>query len=252
MVPVYMIISNSFRKTLDIKQMPPKIFFMPTITHYERLFNVDRFGLFFKNSIVISVSVTILSIALGSMAAYGLKISRSNMGRRISNALLLGKMVPSITILIPLFIIMNKLYFTGTYIAPILTLCSIELPFVTWLMAGFIADIPNELLESASIVGCSRMKSFFIIIMPMLKPPIASAVILVMQSSWNELLFSLQLTNYYTYPITVGIARYVGAISVDWGKSSAAGTIAMVPIIVIGFFLQKYLVGGMTSGAIKG
>jgi len=73
-----------------------------------------------------------------------------------------------------------------------------------------------------------------------------------MQSSWNELLFSLQLTNLKTYPLTVGIARYVGAVSVDWGKCSAAATITMVPIIIIGFFMQKYLVSGMTAGAVKG
>ena len=81
---------------------------------------------------------------------------------------------------------------------------------------------------------------------------IASAVILIMQFSWNELLFSLQLTNIDTYPLTVGIARYVGAISVDWGKCSAAATITIVPIIVVGFFMQKYLVSGMTAGAVKG
>jgi multiple sugar transport system permease protein len=88
--------------------------------------------------------------------------------------------------------------------------------------------------------------------MPLLKPAIASAVILMMQSSWNELIFSLQLTNLNTYPLTAGIARYVGAVSVDWGKRSAAAAITMAPIIIIGFFMQKYLVGGMTSGAVKG
>jgi multiple sugar transport system permease protein len=119
-------------------------------------------------------------------------------------------------------------------------------------MTGFIADIPDELIESAGIMGCSRMKTFRCIIFPLLKPAIASAVILVMQDSWNELIFSLQLTNINTYPLTVGIARYVGAVSVDWGKCSAAATITMIPIIVIGFFMQKHLVSGMTSGAIKG
>jgi multiple sugar transport system permease protein len=250
--PVYIVISNSFRKTIEIKQMPPKLVFGPTLDHYKRLLSLDRFGAYFKNSVVISVSVTFLSIFFGALAAYGLKISRSKIGRRISNILLVGKMVPSITILIPLFIMMNRIRLTGTYLAPILTLSSLQLPFVTWLMAGFIAEIPDELLESASIMGCSRLKSFGLIILPLLKPAVASAIILVMQDSWNELLFSLQLTNINTYPLTVGIARYVGAVSVDWGKCSAAATITMVPIIIIGFFMQKYLVIGMTSGAVKG
>jgi len=251
-IPIYIVVSNSFRRTIEIKQMPPKLIFAPTLGHYEKILSLDRFGIYFFNSSVISISVTFLTISLGSMAAYGLKLFRSKIGRRISNVLLLGKMVPSITILIPLFIMMNRARLTGTYIAPILALSCLSLPFVTWLMTGFIADIPQELIESASLEGCTRMRIFRIIILPLLKPAIASALILVMQASWNELLFSLQLTNLSTYPLTVGVARYVGAVSVDWGKCSAAATITMVPIIIIGFFMQKYLVSGMTAGAVKG
>jgi multiple sugar transport system permease protein len=251
-VPVYIVISNSFRRTIEIKQMPPKLIFTPTFEHYEKIISLDRFGIYFRNSAIISISVTCFTLVLGSMAAYGLKIFRSKIGKRISNFLLLGKMVPSITILIPLFILMNRARLTGTFIAPILTLSCLSLPFVTWLMTGFIADIPTELIESASLEGCTRMRTFRIIILPLLKPAIASVIILVMQASWNELLFSLQLTNLNTYPLTVGVARYVGAVSVDWGKCSAAATITMVPIIIIGFFMQKYLVSGMTAGAVKG
>ncbi len=251
-VPVYIVISNSFRRTIEIKQMPPKLIFTPTFEHYEKIISLDRFGIYFRNSAIISISVTCFTLVLGSMAAYGLKIFRSKIGKRISNFLLLGKMVPSITILIPLFILMNRARLTGTFLAPILTLSCLSLPFVTWLMTGFIADIPTELIESASLEGCTRMRTFRIIILPLLKPAIASVIILVMQASWNELLFSLQLTNLNTYPLTVGVARYVGAVSVDWGKCSAAATITMVPIIIIGFFMQKYLVSGMTAGAVKG
>ncbi|TXT51269.1 MAG: ABC transporter permease protein [Spirochaetes bacterium] len=251
-IPVYIVVSNSFRRTIEMKHMPPKLIFTPILGHYEKLLTLDRFGVYFLNSSIISVSVTSLTILLGSMAAYGLKLFRSRIGKRISSVLLLGKMVPSITILIPLFVLMNRARLTGTYAAPILALSCLSLPFVTWLMTGFIADIPQELIESASLEGCARMRIFRIIILPLLKPAIASAAILVMQASWNELLFSLQLTNLSTYPLTVGVARYVGAVSVDWGKCSAAATITMVPIILVGFFMQKYLVSGMTAGAVKG
>ncbi len=251
-VPVYIVVSNAFRKTLEIKQMPPKLIFNVTFSHFEKIINLDNFGKYFSNSVIIACSVTVLTILLGTLAAYGMRIFKSNWGIRLSNILLLGKMVPAITILIPLFMMMNSIKLTGTYVAPILAHSCLSLPFVTWLMASFIRDIPNELLEAANLMGCSRMKTFWKIIFPLLKPAIASAVILVMQSSWNELIFSLQLTNIKTYPLTVGIARYVGAVSVDWGKCSAAATITMVPIIIIGFFMQKYLVSGMTAGAVKG
>jgi len=250
--PVYIIVSNAFRKTLDIKKMPPDLIFTPFFKHFERLFALDNFLKYFVNSIVISVSVTFVTIAFGTLAAYGLKLFRSRVGERLSNMLLLGKLVPAITVLLPMYIIMNRLHLTGTYFGPILAHAAMGIPFITWIMTCFIRDIPNELLESATVDGCSRMRSFAYIIFPMLTPAIASAVILIMQFSWNELLFSLQLTNIDTYPLTVGIARYVGAISVDWGKCSAAATITIVPIIIVGFFMQKYLVTGMTAGAVKG
>ena len=232
LVPVYIVISNSFRRTLDMKIMPPKIIFTPILSHYEKILTLDNFSKYFRNSAVIAVSVTALTILLGTLAAYGMK--------------------PAITILIPLFMMMNRLKLTGTFAAPILAHSCMSLPFVTWLMASFIRDIPTELLESASVMGCSRMKAFWLIIVPLLKPAVASATILVMQTSWNELVFSLQLTNLKTYPLTVGVARYVGAVSVDWGKCSAAAALTMVPIIIVGFAMQKYLVSGMTAGAVKG
>jgi len=251
LVPVYVVVSNSFRQTLDIKKMPPEIFFKPTLVHFERLIQRDNFLKYFLNSIIISVSVTITTIGLGTLSAYGLKLFVSRLGERLSNLLLLGKLVPSITILIPLFVMLNTVRLTGTYFGPILAHSAMGLPFVTWLMASFVRDIPREILESARVEGATRMRTFYKVIFPMLTPAIASAVVLVMQFSWNELMFSLQLTNIYTYPLTVGIARYVGAVSVDWGKSSVAATIAMVPIIAVGFLMQRYLVSGMTAGAVK-
>ncbi len=250
--PVYIIVSNAFRRTLDIKRMPPALIFKPIFTHFQRLFELDDFLRYFVNSIVISVSVTVTTLALGTLAAYGLKLFKSRLGERLSNLLLIGKLVPAITVLLPMFILMNRLRLTGTYLGPILAHSAMGLPFVTWIMASFVRDIPGEILDSATVEGCSRMKAFSRIIFPMLTPAIASAMILIMQFSWNELLFSLQLTNLDTYPLTVGIARYVGAISVDWGKCSAAATISIAPIIVVGFLMQKYLVTGMTAGAVKG
>ncbi|MEG0865221.1 MAG: carbohydrate ABC transporter permease [Clostridia bacterium] len=251
-IPVYIVVSNAFRRTLDIKHMPPALVFMPILTHFERVLSVDNFSQYFLNSLVIAGSTTALVIMLGTLAAYGLRLFKSKWGVRLSNIMMLGKLVPSITILIPLYVMLNHMSLTGHYISPILAHSAISVPFVTWLMRGFIEDIPNELMESATEMGCSRIKTFFVIILPMLMPAVASAVILTMQSSWNELMFSLTLTNIKTYPLTVAVARFTGAMSVDWGKCSAAATITMVPIVILGFFMQKYLVTGMTAGAVKG
>ena len=252
LIPVLIVVTNSFKKPLEIKRMPPSLFFTPIISHYEKVLSVNNFSGYFLNSLIIACSTTGIVIMAGMLAAYGLSLFKSNIGNRISNIMMLGKLVPSITILIPLYVMLNRLSLTGHYISPILAHCAISVPFVTWLMRGFIEDIPKELLESATVMGCSRMKAFFKVLLPMLLPAVASAVILTMQSSWNELLFSLTLTNINTYPLTVAVARFTGAMSVDWGKCSAAATITMVPIVILGFFMQKYLVTGMTAGAVKG
>jgi multiple sugar transport system permease protein len=160
--------------------------------------------------------------------------------------------VPPITILLPFFIILSKTRLLGTYTGPILAHTAINMPFVVWLFTGFIRDVPPELFSAASIDGCSKMQIFWKIIFPILTPAIAAGGILAMQLSWNELLFSLQLTDMDTYTLPVGISKFVGSISVDWGKSSAAATVTMVPIIILGFFIQKYIIRGMTMGAVKG
>ena len=251
LTPIYIIVSNSFRPTLQIKEMPPKLLFTPTLKHFLRLIEYDNFINYFINSIIISVGVTALTIGLGVMAAYGLKICKSRIGERLSNLMLLGKLVPAVTILIPFFIMMNRIHLTGTYLGPIISHSAMTMPFIVWLMVGFVRDIPQEIIESACVEGASRMETLWKVIFPMLAPAIASGIVLEMRYSWNELMFSLMLTNIKTYPLTVGIARYVGAISVDWGKSSMAATITMVPIIIIGFVMQRYLVSGMTAGAVK-
>jgi len=249
--PVFIIITNSFKPTLDITRMPPVFRFAPTLKHYQGALTVGDFALYFQNSFIIAFSTTLISIICGAMAAYGLLLMKSKVGHSASNFILIGKLVPSITILIPLY---SMLIFTGlfrTHIGPILAHSSINLPFVAWLMLGFMKSIPKELRESGMIDGATRMQVFWRILLPMLMPAIGSALILSMQYSWNELIFSLQLTTMASYTLPVGIARFVGSVSVDWGRSSAAATMTMVPIIILGFFMQRYLVTGLTAGSVK-
>ena len=252
LMPVYIIVSNSMRRTLEMKEMPPKLLFAPTWTHFEKVLTLDRFGQYFLNSVIITGSVVLLTIWAGSLAAYGLKICKSKSGRNISSVLLLGKMVPVVTIMIPLFIMFNRVHLTGLHLAPILAHCILARPFVASRTNSWIGDSSVGRMAAGTGVGISGVVVFSHKILPLLKPAVASAAILVMQSSWNELLFALTLTGIKTYPLTVGIAKYVGALSVDWGKCSAAATLTMLPVILVGFFMQKYLVSGMTAGAVKG
>lgn len=250
--PVLVVVLTSFKTQMDIFQTPFKWFFKPTLVNYEHAFLTGDFGNFFKNTVLIALASSLISILAGTLAAYGLTTFKLRHSAAISNLFLVGKLVPAITILLPLFVILNATKLLGSYFGPILAHTAINLPFVVWLMMSFVNDIPSDLLACSQIDGCSRMQTFWKIVFPILTPALASATILAMQLSWNELLFSLQLTNMDTYTLPVGIAKFVGSVSVDWGKSSAAATLTMVPIIIIGFYVQKYMVRGMTMGSVKG
>lgn len=251
-IPVYIIVTNSIKPKLDITAIPPKIFFSPTPRHFQIAFFDGDFALYFRNSIIITSITTIICVVCGALGAYGILIMKSRVGKQASSFLLVGKLVPSITILIPFYTMLVKLGLHRTYIGVILAHCSINLPFIVWLILGFMRDIPLEILDSAKIDGATRMQSFWRIILPLLKPSIGSSIILTFQSSWNDLLYSLQLTTMNSYNVQVGISRFTGALTVDWGKCSAAATIGMLPVIIIGFAMQKYLVAGMTAGSVKG
>lgn len=251
-VPILLIASNSIKPSLDIKALPPKLIFKPTLQHFEKVFATSDFGLYFKNSIIIASITTILSIIGGVFGAYGLWLARSTKwGKKISEFILLGKLVPSITILIPLNMLLFFTRLHGTYVGPILAHSSVNLPFVVWLILGFIRQFPSGLYESAQIEGASSTRILISIFVPLLLPALGSAFILSMQYSWNELMFSLQLTTINTYTLPVGIARNVGAVAIDWGKGCASATLTMLPIIIVGFIMQKYFVAGMTAGAMK-
>ena len=252
LVPVFVVVTNSFKTEMAIFSVPFKLFFIPTLSNYHRAFAMGEFGRYFLNSMIVAFSSSFLSVSLGVLAAYGFTNIRERYSKMLNVVLILGKSVPAITVLLPLFVILGRVHLLGTFVGPIVTHTSINLPFVIWLIIGFINDIPSDLATAAQIDGCSKMQSLWFIIVPILTPAISSAVILSLQYSWNEFMFSLMLTNIDTYTLPAGISKFVGSISVDWGKSSAAATVTMVPIIIAGFFAQKYLVRGMTLGAVKG
>lgn len=251
LIPIYMIISSAFKPTLEIKQIPPKLFFKPTLTHFWTIVN-DGFLSYFKNTLIITGTNMVISVLFGFLAAYGLLLAKGKWAARLSDLIMLGKLLPTIAIVIPYYIILNKIGLGGSYAGPILAHAAINLPFVIWLMLAFMRELPGELLDAAKIDGCSRLTSMTRIIVPLLSPAIGSAVLLTTQYSWNELLFNVVLTSSETYPLTVGIARYVGGVSIYWGKSCMAATMVLVPVVVLGFLMQKYMVRGLTAGAVKG
>jgi multiple sugar transport system permease protein len=251
-VPILLVISNSFKTQMDIFSVPPTILFAPTLDNYARAITSGDFGRYFWNSFCVGAISSLLSVGLGSLAAYSLVYLQPKYGSLIADLFLLGKLVPAITMLLPLFALLNLTGLLGSYFGPVLTHTSVNLPFVVWLIMGFLREVPKDLEAAATMDGCTPMQTFWLIITPVIAPGLAAAGILSLQYSWNELLFSLQLTNIDTYTLPVGISKFVGSISVDWGKSSAAASLTMIPMILFGFVVQKYLAKGTIGGAVKG
>lgn len=251
-IPIAMVVLTSFKVPKDIFTMPFKWWFQPTFANYEKAFSGGDFGLYFLNSGVVAVISSFLSVALGTLCAYGLTAFGLRRSGTLTNFFMLGKLVPAVTMLLPMFVLVHSVGLLGTYVGPVLAHTAVNLPFVVWLAISFLKDVPKDLEMSALIDGCTKMQAFRKIVFPIILPGVTAAAILSMQYSWNELVFALQLTDMDTYTLPVGISRFVGSVSVDWGKSSAAATVTMLPIIIIGFFIQKYLAEGTTGGAVKG
>ena len=251
-VPIALVVLNSFKRAKDIFSSVPTLIFTPVLENYVNAFTKGNFGSYYLNSLIVAVISTVLVVVIGTFAAYALTSFKLAGANAMAGGFLIGKLVPTISMLLPLFVIINAIGLRGTLGGPIIAHTALNLPFVVWLMMGFVRDVPRDLLQAAMIDGCSRMQAFWKILVPVILPGIAAAFVLSAQYSWNELLFSLQLTTLGTYTLPVGIAGFVGAISVDWGLSSAAATATMVPLIILGFFVQKHIAAGTTGGAVKG
>jgi len=165
--------------------------------------------------------------------------------------ILVTRMVPVGTLMVPIYVIMRKVGLANTYFAVILAHAVLNLSFVIWMMRSFFDEVPKELEQAAMVDGCSRIQSLLRISLPLASAGLAATGILTMLNSWNEFMFALILSNNRTRTLPIGISNFVG-IAIDWGGSSAAAVIACVPIFIAGIFIQKYLIRGLTMGAIKG
>jgi multiple sugar transport system permease protein len=251
-IPIAIVVTNAFKQPLDIFTRAPKLVFSPTLDNFVQAFVQGDFVTYFVNSTLVALISTAIVIVIGTFAAYGLSSFGFRWANWVANLFLVGKLVPIISMLLPLFVIMQYTGIRGTLMAPVIAHVTLQLPFVVWLLIGFMRDVPRELQDASVIDGCTKMQTFWKVITPIILPGLAATFILSMQYSWNELPFSLQLTNFTTYTLPVGIASFTGAVSVNAGQSSAAATVTMAPMVILGFMIQKYLATGTTGGAVKG
>ena len=252
LIPILMMFSQAVKPERLMFTDPPVIFFKPTLEHIYKIFTRNNILINCLNSLIIGFSTMLLCIVMGALCAYSLARIRIPGRRVIAILILVTRMIPVSSLMMPMYVIMQKIGVSGSHLAVILAHTTLNLPFAIVMMRGFFQDIPAELEEAAQIDGCSRMRVFTKICIPLTAPGLATTSIMILLNSWNEFMFALILSSRTTRTLPVGISSFLGSVSIDWGASSAAASLATIPIFIAGIFIQKYFVRGLTGGAIKG
>ncbi len=259
--PIAWMILTSFKPAADIMVSPPRFIFKPTIENYVYAMGKANFAMFIKNTLYVSVVSTIFVIILASLAAYS--FARYNVGGgNVLFFILTTKMMPAIAVVLPYFLIFRDIgkspvgQFLGIGLdkpaALIISYTIFNLPFAIWLMVSFFQDIPLELEDSARLDGYSRMQMFRRVVLPLAMPGIAVTAIFCLIFSWNEFLFAYILTRDVARTITVGVESFFTLRGILWGPVAAAATISVAPMLVFVLVLQRYMVRGLTFGAVRG
>ena len=250
-MPIVLVVIQSIRPQIYMFTSPPTFIFVPTAANFINVIDQNIMH-FMRNSLIVAAFTTAVCLILGSMCAYALS-SLKLPGRHIwALLILITRMVPAGTLMIPIYVIIRTFGLLNTHTAIILTHATLNLPFTIWMMRSFFDDVPQELEQAAMIDGCSRLKSFILIALPLSASGLVATGILTTIFSWNEFMFAMIISNPATRTLPVYISGFMGVTGIDWGGSSAAAVAACIPIFAAGIFVQKYLVRGLTMGAIKG
>ncbi len=259
--PFCWIVLTSVKQPLDVIAAPPKFFFSPTTGNYQALFLGQQRGTysttrpdfprFFLNSVVISCGAVLLSFAAAIPAAFALARYQFRGREKLAFLFMSFRFAPFITFLIPLYILFQQVGLYNTYSGLILAYQLISLPFTVWMLRSFFLEIPPEVEEAAKIDGCSWWGVLTKVILPLSLPGMAVTLILGFMFCWNVFNYPLRLAGRQTFPVTVGAIQFIGYEEVLWGQMAAASMVAVLPQLILSLCVQKYIVRGLTMGAVK-
>jgi trehalose/maltose transport system permease protein len=244
---------TSLKPTAELTTLPPLLPQNPTSEHYVSIFEGHPFFRVIANSFVVATSTTVLSLVIGSLAAFALaKLEVKGKGLILAFVLSVSMFPPIVTVS-PLYIIIRALRMRDTLLALIITYTTFSLPLTIWVLTSFFRNVPHEIYLASRIDGCTVFQSFYKIILPLSTPGLFATAILVFIFSWNEFLFALTFTSTVaSRTIPVGIALFPGLHEVPWGEIAAASVVVTIPIIILAFAFQRRIIEGLTAGAIKG
>ncbi|WP_339859994.1 carbohydrate ABC transporter permease [Thalassospira alkalitolerans] len=258
-VPGFWIVLNSFRPTVEIMAKPPV--WIPNelnLDHYRAMFGgIGEGGVpvltYFTNSLVISVTSTVIAILIGMAGGYAFARYKFKFKGGIFVGLMITRAVPGVALSLPLFIIFARVGIIDTHIGMIIAYVALNVPFTVWLIDGFFRQIPPELAEAAEIDGCTRWQAFWRVEFPVARSGIASAGIFAFLTSWNEYALASQLTRSTTSKtMPVGLLDFTSEFTLNWGGMCALAVLMIIPALILTFLVQKHLIAGLTFGGVKG
>ena len=253
--PIYWAVTMSFKEKADILVAVPQYFPQRvTLSNYLDIFKKSSYGVFAWNSAKVAVITTLLCVFAAAMAGFALTRFAFKGRKVVSNGIFVIRMVPALVYTVPLYMIYNQIGLLDNHMGLILAYCTFSLPISIWLFLSFYEEVPREIYESGVIDGCSEYRLFRSIALPLVVPSISVVAILCFIGAWNEFGLALTLTFkdvYKTLPIAIN-TMIQRERDTPFGSLAAAGTLAMLPAIILSLTTQKYIVKGFTAGAVKG
>ncbi|NMB11229.1 MAG: carbohydrate ABC transporter permease [Firmicutes bacterium] len=251
--PFLWMVSTSIKGPTEIfsptpNWIPKKI----TFEHYRTIWTETPFPTYFKNSLFVSIATTAITLLIGTFLAYGISRFRFRGRKLIANTLVVTQMFPLVLMIIPIFLIFIRLALLNTHTALIISYCTFALPFATLMLKSYFDALPPDLEEAALIDGCTHISALFRIVLPLSAPGIAAVGLFAFILAWQEFLIALTLTrttDMRTLP--VGISMMIGFREILWGPLMAGSVIIALPVVILFTYFQKYLISGLTMGAVK-
>lgn len=253
LVPILWMVLSSFKSPDALLATTPRLFFEPTLEHYAGLFTGGNslWG-YIQNSLLAAGISTLIAVTLGCLAGYGLARSRFRGKEHVAFWIISTRMAPIAAVILPLFVLFRYAGLLDSTAGLVVAYLTFNLPFAIWIMNAFFADLPPALEEAAMVDGASKLTAFWRVALPLTAPGIVTTAILCLVFSWNDYAFAVTFAGPESQTLPIAAAQLNTQTGLNWGQLTAIGTIVVAPMVLVGLAVRRYLVKGLTLGAVTG
>jgi multiple sugar transport system permease protein len=252
LLPIVWMVLSSLKTEAGMFSLPPKFIFKPTFQTYIQMFSDQgNFTHYLLNSLIASLISTLISLVLGTLGGFAMARGNFKQEKAISFWIISTRMAPIAAVILPLYLMFAKLGLIGTMTGLIFAYTTFNLPFALWMMITFFKEVPVDLEEAAMIDGCSKFQAFWKIALPPAAPGLVATGILCLMFAWNDFAFASVFTGEATQTIPVAASLLITQQGIAWGQAMATGTVIITPMLIAGLAVRKYLVRGLSMGAVK-